>query len=38
MTFPSGEDRGEALKRIYVNLPKDGEAAKQAFAKKHGLQ
>lgn len=37
MTFSAAQDRGDALKRVHENWPKDDEAAKQAFAKKHGL-
>ena len=37
MTLPAGENRGDALDRIYHNWPKDKEAAREAFAKKHGL-
>lgn len=37
MTLPAGENRGEALRRIYLNLPKDNEAAKQAFGKRYGF-
>lgn len=37
MTLPPGENRDNTLQTIYKNWPKDDEAAKQAFAKKHGL-
>ena len=37
MTLPLGENRDNTLQTIYKNWPKDDEAAKQAFAKKHGL-
>ena len=38
MTLPPGENRADTLERIYQNWPEGGEAAKQAFAKKHGLR
>ena len=37
MTLPPGENRDNTLQKIYKNWPKDDETAKQAFAKKHGL-
>ena len=38
MTLPPGEDRDETLKHIHENWPKDDEAAKEAFAKEHGIK
>ena len=38
MTLPPGEDRDETLKHIHENWPKDDEAAKDAFAKEHGIK
>jgi hypothetical protein len=38
MTLPPGKDRDETLKRIHENWPKDDTAAKEAFAKEHGIK
>ncbi|MES2660174.1 MAG: hypothetical protein V4689_16240 [Verrucomicrobiota bacterium] len=38
MTLPPGKDREETLKNIYQRWPKDDEAAKEAFAKEHGIK
>lgn len=38
MTLPPGENRANTLKKIYENWPENNEAAKEAFAEKHGLK
>ncbi len=38
LTLPPGRDRDEALKSIYQNWPRKDTAAKEAFAKQHGIK
>jgi TPR repeat protein len=38
MTLPPGKDREATLKNIHKNWPKDDTAAKDAFAKEHGIK
>ena len=38
MTRPPGKDRDETFKNIYRYWPKDDSAAREAFAKEHGIK
>ncbi len=38
MTLPPGKDREDTLKRIHNNWPENDPAAKEAFAKEHGIK
>ncbi len=38
MTLPPGEERKQTLQQIHDNWPKDDAAAKDAFAKEHGIE
>lgn len=38
LTLPPGKDREQTLKRIHDNWPGDDSAAKDAFAKEHGIK
>ena len=38
LTLPPGKDRDATLKKIHDNWPKDDAAAKEAFAKEHGIK
>lgn len=38
LTLPPGKDREETLKCIHSNWPQDDAAAKEAFAKRHGIE
>ena len=38
MTLPPSKDRDATLKRIHDNWPKGDAAAKEAFAKEHGIK
>jgi hypothetical protein len=38
LTLPSGRDRDRTLRNIYHNWPGDDAAAKEAFAKEHGIK
>ncbi|RYD23235.1 MAG: hypothetical protein EOP88_04930 [Verrucomicrobiaceae bacterium] len=38
MTLPAGKDRDATLRQIHQNWPKEQEAARNAFAKEHGIE
>ena len=38
LSVPAGEDRDRTLKRIHDNWPDNDRAAKEAFAKEHGIK
>lgn len=38
MTLPAGKDRDATLRQIHQNWPKEQTAARDAFAKEHGIQ
>jgi hypothetical protein len=38
LTLPPGNERERTLRRIHQNWPADDSAAKEAFARKHGIQ
>ncbi|MES2439879.1 MAG: hypothetical protein V4584_12455 [Verrucomicrobiota bacterium] len=38
MILPAGKDRDSTLRQVYQNWPKDAAAAREVFAKEHGIE